>query len=313
MGALTNNIMMIRPANFGYNAETALNNAFQTKDADGNSTVTREKAQKEFDSFVKELVNVGVNVKVIEDTDAPVKPDAIFPNNWISFHDDGTIITYPMFAVNRRIERREDIIEAMELDFVVNKRYTFESYESDHKFLEGTGSMIFDRKHQIVYACLSQRTNIELLDKFAVLMGCRVIHFHAVDQSGNNIYHTNVMMALGADFVVICLESIKDESEKAELLSEFKRTNKRVIDISYFQMENFAGNMLEILGKDRKRYTIMSKSAYKSLNPNQIDDINNTSNVLPIDISTIEHYGGGSVRCMMAEIFLPKQKKLTLL
>ena len=308
MSALTNNIMMVRPANFGYNAETALNNAFQTKDADGNSRATSQKAQEEFDSFVQELLEVGVNVKVVEDTNTPIKPDAIFPNNWISFHDDGTIITYPMFAENRRIERREDIIHTLEDDFVVNKRYTFESYEADNKFLEGTGSMIFDRKHQIVYACLSQRTNIELLDKFAVLMGCKVVHFHAVDQSGNNIYHTNVMMALGADFVVICLDSIKDESEKAELLSFFEKTNKRIIDISYYQMEHFAGNMLEVLGKDDKRFTVMSQAAFKSLKSDQIKNINSTSNVLAIDISTIEHYGGGSVRCMMAEIFLPSLK-----
>ncbi len=304
MNPLTNNIMMIRPAKFGYNSETAKNNAFQTKDEKGESLETHMAAQQEFDELVAKLRSVGVNVLVIEDTATPVKPDAVFPNNWISLHGNGSVVTYPMFAENRRIERRQDIIDQLSEKYDIEKKYSFESYEEESLFLEGTGSMIFDRVNKVLYACLSARTDIEVLNKFGVLMDYRVVFFHSVDSEGNDIYHTNVMMALGEDFVVICLDTIKDELEKQKVLKSFKETNKRIIEISYKQMEQFAGNMLEVYGKDAKRYTVMSKAAYKSLTPEQINNINKTSNILYSDIKTIEQYGGGSVRCMMAENFL---------
>ena len=307
MRQLTNNILMIRPANFAFNEQTAGNNAFQNKDNALSSEALKDIARQEFDNMVSILRSKAVNVIVIEDKDVPVIPDAVFPNNWISFHENGTIVTYPMYAANRRLERREDIIESLEEKFQVNNRYSFEFYEEEDIFLEGTGSMIFDRVHHIVYACLSPRTDATLLDKFNVLMGTECYMFKAVDRQGKDIYHTNVMMALGEDFVVICLESIPDEDSRKNLLKAFKRTNKTVIEITYDQMESFAGNMLEIKGEGGKRFLVMSQNAQSSLNHTQIDALSKHSNILAIPIPNIEKYGGGSVRCMMAEVFLPEK------
>lgn len=310
MKQLTSNIMMIRPANFGFNEQTAANNAFQSKDIIGDAQSLKEIARKEFDNMVAVLQDKDINVLVIEDTAFPVKPDAVFPNNWISFHENGTLITYPMYAPNRRIERREDIIEQIQENFYIKNRYSFEFYEDDaNLFLEGTGSMIFDRPSEMVYACLSERTDATLIDKFNVLMGTRSIVFKAVDRKGLEIYHTNVMMALGEDFVVICMESILDEDSRKALLKAFERTGKEVIEINYDQMESFAGNMLEVMSNDEVRYLILSQTAYNSLKKNQIERLSQKTNLLPIPIDHIEKFGGGSVRCMMAEVFLPVREK----
>ena len=306
MKQLTNYIMMIRPANFGFNDQTAANNAFQSKDVISDAKSLKEIAKAEFDNMVSTLKAKGVNVIVIEDTDSPVKPDAVFPNNWISFHENGSLITYPMYAPNRRIERREDIIDQIAERFKIKNRYSFEFYEDDDElFLEGTGSMIFDRQNEIVYACLSQRTDATLIDKFNVLMGTKSVVFKSVDRQGLEIYHTNVMMALGEDFVVICMESIPDEDSKKLLLRTFEQTGKEVIEISYEQMESFAGNMLEVKSNSGQRYLAMSQTAYNSLNDSQKERLAIKTNLLPIPIDNIEKYGGGSVRCMMAEVFLP--------
>lgn len=307
MEQLTQHIMMIRPANFGFNAETAANNAFQSKEKIEDAHYLKEIARKEFDAMVQQLEAHGVLVTVIEDTELPVKPDAVFPNNWISFHENGAIITYPMYAKNRRVERREDVIEIIEDQFIVKNRYSLEFYEDIEQeplYLEGTGSMVFDRPNQLVYACLSQRTDATLIDKFNVLMGTKSIVFKAVDRQGLEIYHTNVMMALGENFVVICLDCIPDVDSRKTLLSQFERTGKKVIEISMKQMESFAGNMLEVKGKEGKRYLCMSETAHKSLRTDQIAALSTLTNILPISIPNIEKYGGGSVRCMMAEIFL---------
>ena len=310
MKQLTNNIMMIRPANFGFNEQTATNNAFQSKDVISDAASLKEVAIKEFDNMVAILRSKGINVMVVEDTVLPVKPDAVFPNNWISLHENGTLITYPMYAPNRRIERREDIIEQIEASFKVKNRYSFEFYEDeDELFLEGTGSMIFDRPNEIVYACLSQRTDATLIDKFNVLMGTSSIVFKSVDRHGLEIYHTNVMMALGEDFVVICMESIPDEDSRKDLLKSFERTGKEVIEITYDQMESFAGNMLEVISNDGTRYLAMSQTAYNALNKDQKERLSEKTNLLPIPIDNIEKFGGGSVRCMMAEVFLPEREK----
>ena len=306
MRQITDKIMMIRPANFQFNEETAANNAFQTAGEYDNKEI-QEKAIGEFDAMVDLLRSKGITVEVIQDTDEPAKPDAIFPNNWISFHEDGTVVTYPMFAVNRRNERREDIIETLGKKYAVNKRYTFDYYETEEKFLEGTGSMLFDRENKIVYACLSPRTNIEVLEKYSVLMGSKKIAFRSVDQDGQDIYHTNVMMALGVDFCVICLESIKNEKERNEIMNALDQTGKEIIDISYDQMEHFAGNMLQVASMDGERYLVLSQAAYDSLSDIQITTLSKFTNILPIPIATIETLGGGSVRCMMAEIFLPRK------
>lgn len=307
MRHITDRIMMVRPASFQFNEETAANNAFQTA-GDYDNEAIKAKAIEEFDAMVALLRSKGITVEVIQDTELPVKPDAIFPNNWISFHKDGTVVTYPMFAENRRLERREDIIDTLREKYIVNKRYTFDYYEEEDRFLEGTGSMLFDRVDNIVYACLSPRTDIVVLEKYSVLMGAKKIAFRSVDREGEDIYHTNVMMALGVDFCVICLESIKNEVEKKEILESLEETGKLVVDISYDQMEHFAGNMLQVANADGERYLVLSQAAYDSLTTKQIAALSALTNILPIPIKTIETLGGGSVRCMMAEVFLPVKR-----
>jgi hypothetical protein len=244
---------------------------------------------------------------VIEDTPEPQKPDAVFPNNWISLHENGTVITYPMWAKNRRIERRTDIFDILSQTHKIQNKYSFDFYEEEDLFLEGTGSMIFDRQNGIVYACLSPRTDVTLIDKFNLLLKTRSIVFDALDSNGKPIYHTNVMMALGENFVVICLECIPDETQKKTLIQSFEDTGKTIVDISLDQVNQFAGNMLEVLGSQQKKYLVMSAMAYASLRPDQIEILSGLTNILPIPIPTIETYGGGSVRCMMAENFLPKK------
>lgn len=300
---ITNNIMMIRPANFGYNDQTAVNNSFQSTPETKTAEEIRNAATSEFDNMVEKLRIHGVNVKVIEDSETPVKPDAIFPNNWISFHNKNTLITYPMFAENRRIERRQDIITEFEEELGYTVRYKFEFYEDEKLYLEGTGSMILDRENKIVYACISQRTDINILDKFCVLMGYQKQIFHSYDKQDELIYHTNVMMCVGKDFVVICLESIHSEDEEKELIDRFESTGKEIIEISLDQVNQFAGNMLQLMTNDMSDLLVMSQSAYQSLEAWQIDKIRNHTQILALEIPTIEKYGGGSVRCMMAEIF----------
>jgi hypothetical protein len=304
---LTSHIMMIRPANFGYNEQTAANNAFQSKDVIADSNALTAIAIDEFDAMVDLLKAKGIDVMVVQDTLEPIKPDAIFPNNWISFHDNGFVITYPMFAPNRRIERRNDIIDLLKTKFEVKHRYSFEFYENDDIYLEGTGSMIFDRPNKIVYACLSRRTDPTLIDKYNTLMGTRSVVFKSVDRYGADIYHTNVMMALGQDFVVICMDSIPDNDSKDELRRVFADTEKEIIEITYEQMESFAGNMLEVIGDGGHRYLVMSQSSYNLLTTDQKQRLEKKTNLLPVAIPNIEKYGGGSVRCMMAEIFLPNK------
>ncbi len=298
---------MIRPANFGFNEETAGNNAFQSDDKGESPSEISKKARSEFDEMVKILRSKGVNIVVVDDTPSPVKPDAIFPNNWVSFHVNGAVLTYPMFAPNRRIERREDVIDEIGKTFKVERRYTFEHYEEEGMFLEGTGSMLFDRDNKIVYACLSQRTDARLLDKFCVLVEYQRVVFHSVDRNEMPIYHTNVMMALGEDFAVLCKDSMQNPEELKELEAVLNQTGKEIVDISYDQMEAFAGNMLQVKNDTGQNFLVMSQTAYESLNDNQIQTLSAKTKLLPIDIGTIEYYGGGSVRCMMAEIFLQRK------
>lgn len=307
MKQLTNDIIMIRPACFGYNAETAANNSFQTEAKAEEQRNIQQKALEEFDNMTAILREKGINVQVIEDTPEPQKPDAVFPNNWISLHENGTVITYPMWAKNRRIERRTDIFDVLSQTHKIQNKYSFDFYEEEDLFLEGTGSMIFDRQNGIVYACLSPRTDVTLIDKFNLLLKTRSIVFDALDSNGKPIYHTNVMMALGENFVVICLECIPDETQKKTLIQSFEDTEKTIVEISIDQVNQFAGNMLEVLGSQQKKYLVMSATAYASLRPDQIEVLSGLTNILPIPIPTIETYGGGSVRCMMAENFLPKK------
>jgi len=296
---------MVRPANFGFNEQTAESNSFQRKDASLTTEVIKEKAIVEFDSFVSVLRSKGVNVHVVEDTSEPVKPDAVFPNNWVTFHQNGTVITYPMFASARRLERRTDIVESLKSTFQIAKEQHLEFFESNNKYLEGTGSMILDRVNKVVYACISNRTDASLLEEFCLLANYDKVQFHAVDADNKDIYHTNVMMALGETFVVICMDTIKDEKEREIILKSFEKTNKEVIEITFDQVLAFAGNMLQVRNDDDETFLVMSEQAYQSLSDAQIQYISKHTNILYSPINTIETFGGGSARCMMAEIFLP--------
>lgn len=300
---ITNNVLLIRPANFNFNQETAGSNAFQTKVSE-NGDALSQKAIAEFDSMVNTLREKGVSVTVIEDTPEPVKPDAIFPNNWISFHRDGRIMLYPMFAPNRRIERRKDIIEQLREQFQVKEVMDFSQNETDNLFLEGTGSIVFDHANKIGYACLSPRTNKPMFEIVCQNLGYKAISFHSHDQNGKEIYHTNVMMCVAEKFVVICMESITDPAEKDMLLDQFRSTGHEIIDIDFEQMNNYAGNMLGVKTKSGASLLVMSQSAFNSLNKDQVDRIKNYTEPLPFSIDTIETVGGGSVRCMIAENFL---------
>ena len=302
----TANILMVRPANFGFNAETAENNAFQQREGAENGETIRNNAIREFDAFVEKLREAGVNVIVAEDSPAPVKPDAVFPNNWVTFHQDGQIITYPMFAPTRRQERSEAVIKTvLNAGFLSAGCHHLEGTEAQEVFLEGTGSIIFDHPNRLAYACLSPRTDAALLNELGNLIGYEPVVFHAVDGDGQDIYHTNVMMAMGEDFVVICMDSVRNAEERQMLVDTFARTGKEVVDISLEQMNSFAGNMLQVRSTNGQRILVMSAKAYHALTPAQVDKLEQHTALLYSDLITIETYGGGSARCMMAEIFLP--------
>ena len=304
---MTSNIMMVRPAAFGFNAETAVSNAFQQKPSQESEIEIKEAAIVELDNMVNILRKQGIKVWVMEDTSSPVKPDAIFPNNWVSFHQDGHVITYPMLVPTRRAERSQEILTQIEQDFVVKKYSHYEQFEAAGRILEGTGSIIFDRTNKVAYACTSERTDATLLVKLCEEIGYQPVSFRAIDQNGQEIYHTNVMMMIADEFAVVCMESVQDGADKL-LLTQFLRTTKKVIiDISLAQMNQFAGNMLQVKSTAGQRFTVMSASAKKALTHTQIVKIESFNPIISIDIPTIEKYGGGSVRCMMAEIFLPKR------
>lgn len=294
---------MIRPASFGFNPETAENNAFQAKALEEPAGEVRKKALAEFDNMVRVLEAEGVRVVVIDDSDTPPKPDAVFPNNWITTHADGSVITYPMYSPLRRLERREDVIDKIKAAYKVEKRYSFEQYEEKNQYLEGTGSLVLDRVHKVAYACLSPRTHIGLLDTFGILKGYRVVHFEA-RAGGMEIYHTNVLMAMGPGFVVICRNAVTKDSDWDKLEKVFRDTAKEIIEITVDQMHHFAGNMLALNTLSGKSLVVMSESALSSLEKEQVDRLEAHGKIISVPIPTIEKYGGGSARCMIAEIFL---------
>jgi len=309
MQQITSEILMVRPARFGSNPETIENNAFQSREEIADNAALSAKAIEEFDNMVALLRSHDIHVLVAEDKPVPARPDAVFPNNWISFHEDGAVITYPMFAPSRRMERREDIIELVGERYSIKNRYSFEFYENEHPpvFLEGTGSMVFDRSAGVVYACLSPRTDATLIDKFCVLTGMESCIFKARDEKWMDIYHTNVMMAIGVDFAVVCLEAIVEAQAKAEVSRMLQKSGKEIIPITLQQMGQFAGNMLEVRDSKGNRHLCMSQTAFNSLDTDQKQQLSAKTNILPVPIPNIEKFGGGSVRCMMAEIFLPKK------
>ena len=298
----TSHLLMIRPVDFKFNEQTAGDNKFQVA---SEQTDVQQQALAEFDAFVKILRENGVDVTVINDTLSPATPDSIFPNNWVSFHDDGSVFLYPMHSPNRRQERRTDIIEQLGEKFAVNHVTDLSFFEQQHLFLEGTGSMVLDRTNKIAYACLSVRTDQDVLDNFAMLSGYQIVAFHAIDADNFPIYHTNVMMCVGEKFVVICLDSIKTIEHKILVLESIKATNKSVIDITYDQMNRFAGNMLEVKNKDGESLLVMSEQALKALHGTQITALSSFSSIVTSPLYTIEQNGGGSARCMMAEVHLP--------
>jgi len=305
---ITNHILMVRPANFGFNEQTAASNAFQSAKTKLSKSQIKKKALKEFDTFVKKLRTKGIQVHVAKDSSKPIKPDAIFPNNWVSFHQNGTLITYPMFAPIRRLERQKSVLKLIQKTFKVDQKLAFENWESLGFYLEGTGSMVLDRVNKITYACLSPRTNKKVIKRICKATGYQAEVFNALDKKGQEIYHTNVMMAMGDTFVVIALDSIQNKKERKSILKRFKQTKKEVIEISYAQMSAFAGNMLLVKNRKGKRILVMSTQAYRSLKKKQIKQIEKHSSILHSSINTIEQFGGGSTRCMMAEVFLPVAK-----
>lgn len=303
---------MIRPVAFRMNEQTAVNNYYQ-KVIDGLLPATvNAKAQQEFDAFVAKLKAVGVDVIVVEDTINPDTPDSIFPNNWISFHENGDIALFPMFAENRRLERREEILDILEeKGFVIDNIMDYTSAEEDDFFLEGTGSILLDRENGKAYCALSPRADEELFIEFCEDFDLNPIIFEAfqtVNGERKLIYHTNVMMCIGETYAVICADSIDDKKERKMVIDSLKGDDKEVIYITEDQVNNFAGNMLEVKGANDRRYLVMSVAAYKSLTKKQIAQLEEHVTILSSSLDTIEACGGGSARCMMAEIFLPKEE-----
>jgi len=302
----TDTVLMIEPIAFGFNEQTAVNNYFQVQQ-EGN---VQEKALEEFNSFVEKLRSKGINVITVKDTIDPKTPDSIFPNNWVSFHQDGKVVLYPMFAKNRRLERRDDIINQIKEQFDVKEIIDYSNIENEDKYLEGTGSMIFDHENKIAYGSVSLRLDKELFRKFCAEFGFTPVVFHSYQTAGDErlpIYHTNVMMCAADKFVVICLHCIDDETERQNVIDSIKNSGKELIEISEDQMQNFAGNMLQVQNNSGEKFLVMSQSAYKSLKPEQVFAIEKYSEIIYSDLETIETNGGGSARCMLAEVFLPKK------
>lgn len=311
MNQTTNSILMIRPVAFRMNEQTAVNNYYQKVLENTTPSTVNAKAQNEFDAFVEKLRKVGVNVIVVEDTLDPDTPDSIFPNNWISFHENGDVTLYPMFAENRRAERREDILDILEdKGFTINEIMDYTSAEEDGFFLEGTGSIVLDRDNGKAYCALSPRADEELFIEFCEDFDLAPVIFEAyqtVNGERKHMYHTNVMMCIAETFAVICADCIDDKQERKMVLDNLKADGKDIILVTEDQVNNFAGNMLQVKGKDDKRYLVMSNSAYQSLTKAQIHKIEQHCEILHANLDTIEACGGGSARCMMAEVFLPLQ------
>lgn len=301
---------MIRPVAFRMNEQTSINNYFQNESNGILPSTINAKAQVEFDLLVEKLRNVGVNVIVVDDVLDFDTPDSVFPNNWISFHQNGDVVLYPMFAENRRKERREDVLDVIEeAGFVIQDIMDYTSAEEDNVFLEGTGSVVLDRVNEIAYCALSPRSDEELFIEFCEDFELNPVifeAFHTVDGERKHVYHTNVMMSVADTFAVICADSIDDKSERKMVLENLKNSGKEIVLISEVQANNFAGNMLQVLGANNERFIVMSDRAYASLRNDQIAKIEKHCKIIHTDLDVIEKYGGGSARCMMAEVFLPK-------
>ncbi len=301
---ITSQILMVRPSNFAFNPETSVNNTFQKNIGTAD---LQDIALGEFDGMVAALRQQGIRVLVVDDDREPLTPDAVFPNNWISTESDGTVILFPMFAANRRAERGKQVLEIIEDQFKVEKILDLTHFEDRGLFLEGTGSMVIDRTNHMVYACRSERTSEEVLNEYCETFGYQYFLFSANDRGGHAIYHTNVMMCIADRYVVVCLESLADEKEKEALLNKFIETGKDIIPISLDQLEQFAGNMLKLKNIHDEKFVVMSSQAFNSLTGEQISRLETYNKIIHVPLSTIETAGGGSARCMMAEIFLSEK------
>jgi len=297
----TSTVFMVKPVCFGFNEQTAENNAFQKE---GFGKGAQEKALAEFNEFVNLLKSNGINVVVAEDTLEPKTPDSIFPNNWFSTHQVGILVLYPMFAENRRAERKQVFLDSIKKNFNYKNIIDLTNWEKEKKFLEGTGSMVLDRVAKIAYACKSPRTNEEVFNDFCKKLGFTPLLFNAVDKNDKMIYHTNVLMNIGINFAVVCTDSIKDKDECNKVKNSLEKSGKKIVEISFDQMEHFAGNMLEVKNKEGKRFLIMSQTAYDCLTNDQKNYLEKECSILHPKIECIEVNGGGSARCMMAEFFL---------
>ncbi|MBD2756874.1 citrulline utilization hydrolase CtlX [Spirosoma validum] len=304
----TSHLLMIRPVRFAFNEQTAESNAFQNTELSAQTKdVAQENALREFDEMVRQLQAFGVDVVVYEDTLTSHTPDSIFPNNWVSFHASGTVVLYPMQAENRRLERRQDIIDDLAKQYHVARIVDLTHFEQEGKFLEGTGSLVLDRMHRVAFASLSPRTDPDVLAEFARQTGYRTVSFRSADANGQAIYHTNVLLCITDTLAIVCLSAISDPDERLMVRQELERLNKRIVDISLVQMDNFAGNMLMVQARKGQKLLVMSTRAFESLTPKQIDILDDYATLLHVDLPTIENAGGGSARCMMAEVHLPEK------
>ena len=299
-------ILMIRPVSFGYNSETAVNNFFQSRTSEEQEKL-QQAALKEFDGMVQALKNNEIEVLVVNDTPEPPKPDAIFPNNWLATSPEGIVSVFPLFAQSRRAEKRDDILKMLAEKFIVKDLHDWTEYEPEGKFLEGTGSMVMDYDDKVIYACYSPRTDLSVLEKFANANGYRAIVFLATDKDGNAVYHTNVVMTVGEKFAILCEEAIEEEWELIAIRQLLETTEHEIIPITRKQMHAFAGNMLEVKNKKGENFLVMSQRAFDALTTEQKEKLSVYSKLLPIAVPTIEKVEGGSVRCMMTEIFLEKR------
>ena len=299
---------MIRPANFASNPETIASNRFQASSGDLGAAEIQQAARAEFDALATALTKAGVNVHVFDDTTSPIKPDALFPNNWFSTHPDGTVVLYPMLAPNRRLERRDDLIEALhkQASFHVHATVDLTHREIEGKYLEGTGSLVLDRVNRIAYACLSPRTDLDVLGEFGQRLDYDIVAFDAVDANGAPIYHTNVLMSVGTQFAAVCAEAI-EPARRSAVLNLLEKTGHQLIDLTFDQMHSFAGNMLELQTASAGLVIAMSDTAMRSLRAEQVAVLESCGTIVSVAIPTIERLGGGSVRCMIAEVFLGRE------
>src|SRR6186713_230038 len=304
---ITDTLLMIRPAAFGANEETAASNFFQSTDTKTDSRTIQQAALNEFDNMVELLRQHEINVLVIDDTPSPVKPSAAFPNNWLSTSPEGIVSVFPMYAANRRLEKRDDILKMLAEKFVVKDLQDWSEFEVEGKFLEGTSSMVMDHENKVIYTCYSPRTDVSVLEKFANANKYRAIIFFAVDNNGHPVYHTNVMMTLGENFAILCEDAIEEEWELIAVRQLLESSGHEVIRITKDQMHAFAGNMLQVKNSNGEKFLLMSQTAFGSLNEEQKEELSARSKLLPIPIHVIEKTEGGSVRCMIAEIFLEKR------